>query len=234
MGGDFLRLGLNRHIHIRILPAHTQPMWQSVNKILVMCLVVASFSMGFAYYHTKINPLIVSLAKKRSSQIVVTTINRVVNDYMTDNNIGYDDLADINRGEDGQIKAIFLNTNAINKLKATLALNVQSELEKIKSAEIKIPLGAILDVPFLAGAGPMINIELVPIGCALVDFESSFSSAGINQTKHQIDIIINADFGMILSAGSENISIKANVPTVQTIIIGEVPNGIITPYSYGQ
>ena len=222
-----MRLGLNRHIRIRIFPAHTAVVWRSVNKTLVMCLILLTFSMGFTYYYTQINPLIINAARQRMTQIVTTAINDVINQYMIKTQLSYEDLTVVQRGENGQIQALFMDTKNMNQIKSQLVLEIQDRLEKTKRAQINIPFGAILDIPILSGMGPMIDVEFVPIGYAKADFESSFSSAGINQTKHQIDIVIEASFGMILSAGNENIEIKTSVPVAQTIIVGELPEGVL-------
>ncbi|MBE7026911.1 MAG: sporulation protein YunB [Ruminococcaceae bacterium] len=222
-----MRLGLNKRVRIRIFPAHTVTTWRNINKTLVMCLVILTFSMGFTYYHTQINPLIINTARQRMSQIVTTAINDVVNQYMIKTELSYEDLTIVQRRENGQIQALFMDTKNMNKIKSQLVLEIQKKIEDTKRARINIPFGAILDIPLFSGMGPMIDVEFVPIGYAKADFENSFLGAGINQTKHQIDIVIEASFGMILSAGSENVEIKTSVPVAQTIIVGELPEGVI-------
>ncbi len=222
-----MRLGLNKRVRIRIFPAHTVTLWRNLNKTLVMCLVILTFSMGFTYYHTQINPLVINTARQRMSQIVTTSINDIINQYMITSQLSYEDLTIIQRGENGRIQALFMDTKNMNQIKSQLVLEIQKELEATKRAQINIPFGAILDIPLFSGMGPMIDVEFVPIGYAKADFENSFSSAGINQTKHQIDIVIEASFGIILSAGSENVEIKTSVPVAQTIIVGELPNGVL-------
>ncbi len=222
-----MRLGLNRHIKIRIFPAHSAPMWQNVNKILVLCLVVTTFAMGFTYYYAHMNPLIINLSRQHSSQLITSIINDTINEYMEKNALSYEDLTSVERSDSGQIQALFMNTKALNQTKAQLSAQLTEQIRKVNQTKIEIPLGAVLDIPLMSGIGPMLDVELIPIGYALVDFENSFSSAGINQTKHQIDIVISASFGMILSSGNENIEVKTSVPIAQTIIVGEVPEGFM-------
>lgn len=225
--GIFLRLGLNRGIRIRIFPAHMQPAWKSANKMLATGLILAVFAMGFTYYYTQINPLIVNLAKKHSYALMNTLINKVITRRMEQDGFAYEDFVTVERNENGQIRALFMNTKKINQTKTYIAGEIQKEIDKQDMTHIKLPFGAIFDIPLFSGMGPVLDVRLVPIGYVLTDFENSFSEAGINQTKHQIDIVVNANFGMILSAGSENIEIKTSVPIAQTIIVGEVPKGII-------
>lgn len=207
-----MRLGLNRRARIRIFPAHTAPLWNRLNKALVACLVLVTFSMGVTYYYARIRPMVADLARQRSAQMITVAINKVINEEMEANPVGYDELMQIQTGDDGRIQALYANTKEMNKLKSSIAVKVQEEIMRLDKAEITIPFGALLGSQLFSGMGPMIRVQLVPMGYALVDFESSFFDAGINQTKHQIDIVVNASFGMILATGNNNIEVKTSIP----------------------
>lgn len=226
MGVIFLRLGLNRRVKIRIFPAHSTPFWESAGKMLSFVLVLATFSMGVTYYYAKICPLITSLASKHCTQAITRIVNDVIYEQIESEAFGYEDFATIQRNSDGQVQAMFMNTKQMNKIKSSLAVKLQNEIASAKNTQIKIPLGAILEGYLFAGMGPVLDISLIPVGYALIDFESSFSDAGLNQTKHQIDIVVSADFGLIMASGSESISIKTTVPLAQTIIVGDVPDSV--------
>lgn len=223
-----MRLGLNRRVRIRIFPAHTAPLWNRLNKALVACLVLVTFSMGVTYYYARIRPMVADLARQRSAQMITVAINKVINEEMEANPIGYDELMQIQTGDDGRIQALYANTKEMNKLKSAIAVKVQEEIMRLDKAELTIPLGALLGSQLFSGMGPTIRVQLVPMGYALVDFESSFFDAGINQTKHQIDIVVNASFGMILATGNNNIEVKTSIPVAQTIIVGDVPNSYMS------
>ena len=226
MGVIFLRLGMNRRIKIRIFPAHSTVFFENTSKLLVLLLVLAMFSAGITYYYTKICPLIVNLAKVHCTERITTIVNRVINEEIKNNAFGYEDFATIQKGSDGQIQAMFMNTKQMNTVKSSLAIKLHEKIVSADNTELKIPLGSIIEGYIFSGAGPKINISLVPIGYALIDFESTFSDAGINQTKHQIDIVVDASFGMIMASGNERINIKTTVPLAQTIIVGDVPDSV--------
>lgn len=223
-----MRLGMNRRVKIRIFPAHTAPLWQRMNKALVFALILTTFTMGFTYYYTRIRPMVTDLARQRSAQMITVAINQVINQEMESNPVGYDDLMQIQTGTDGRVQALYANTKEMNKLKASIAVKVQEEIMRLDKADITIPFGALLGSQLFSGMGPMIRVSLVPMGYALVDFENSFSEAGINQTKHQIDIVVNASFGMILATGNQNMEVSTRIPVAQTIIVGDVPNSYMS------
>lgn len=215
---------MNRRIKIRILPPHSVSIFTSLNKLLVFLLIISSFAMGVAYYYTKLCPLITNVAAKMCSQNITRMVNDVIHNEVEQHAFTYEDFATIQRNESGKISAMFMNTKQINSVKSSLAVKLQDTIASADKMQIKIPLGAILEGYILSDFGPTVDVSLNPIGYALIDFESSFSEAGINQTKHQIDIIISADFGVVMGSGSESISIKTTVPVAQTIIVGDVPD----------
>ena len=59
-------------------------------------------------------------------------------------------------------------------------------------------------------------------------FEDEFISAGINQTKHKISIIIILNIEIILTNKSSVTSVKSEVPVSETLIIGDIPNVYIS------
>ncbi len=179
--------------------------------------------MGFTYYYARIRPMVADLARQRSAQMITVAINKVINEEMEANPVGYDELMQIQTGDDGRIQALYANTKEMNKLKSTIAVKVQEEIMRLDKAEVTIPFGALLGSQLFSGMGPMIRVQLVPMGYALVDFESSFFDAGINQTKHQIDIVVNASFGMILATGNNNIEVKRASLLRRRLLSGTFP-----------
>lgn len=219
-----MRLGMNRRIKIRIFPAYTAPIWKQLNKTLALFLVVMTFAMGVAYYYTRICPIVTNIAKQRSMQIINLAMEEVIEEKIAQYGSEYEQYVNIEKGEDGQIRALYMNTREMNRIKSAISTGIQQKIESMGAVTIRVPLGAVLDTQVFAGVGPMIHINLVPIGYALVDFESDFTAAGINQTKHKIDVVIDASFGMILSTGNDNIEVKTSVPLAQTVIVGAVPD----------
>lgn len=218
-----MRLGLDRRVKIRIFPAHSAPFFNNLSRFFVFFLVFTIVFMGIAYYYARICPLIAELARHHCTQQITSIINKTVADEIESGGFCYEDFSTIQRGESGEVRAIFMNTGKINKLKATLAVKLQEKIASQDKVKVKIPLGAILEGYIFAGVGPYVELSLVPTGYALIDFESSFFDAGINQTKHQLDITVSADFGIIMAGGGEAVNVTTKVPVAQTIIVGDVP-----------
>jgi len=80
-----------------------------------------------------------------------------------------------------------------------------------------------LGLDTLAQFGPHFSFSLAPIGNALVDYESSFTAVGINQTHFAVWLTVESTVRIINPVQSSEIIVNRTVSLVDTIISGEVP-----------
>ena len=79
-------------------------------------------------------------------------------------------------------------------------------------------------IDLLSGIGPIIHIEVVPLGQATAAFGSEFTSAGINQTRHSITMQVSATVTIILPRESIETEVTTHVDVAETVIVGVVPD----------
>ena len=220
-----MRLGKRNRIRLRIFPRTARLNLRQANRWLVFLTVVMIIStVGFSAY-AKLTPIIASLAESKAAQIATIAMNEAINKCMTDNEIQYDDLVILQKNANGQITAVSTNVALTNRIKSQLALDVQERIAAIDESDVEVPLGSVFGSDLLEGIGPRIAVKLIPSGFAAVDFVDSFTSVGINQTKHEVAIEITVKMSMLLPSGSKNVEVVTHVPVAQTVIVGEVPQG---------
>ena len=76
---------------------------------------------------------------------------------------------------------------------------------------IEIPLGAFTGIEALAGFGPPVAIELIPVAVVTCRFASDFGSAGINQTRHSVYLEVTAEISVVLPGRKTNFSTSSEV-----------------------
>ena len=81
-----------------------------------------------------------------------------------------------------------------------------------------------LGLDTLAQFGPHFSFSLAPIGNALVDYESSFTAVGINQTHFSVWLTVESTVRIINPVHSSEIIVTRNVSLVDTVISGVVPD----------
>ena len=83
--------------------------------------------------------------------------------------------------------------------------------------------GSITGSRYLSGAGPRIEIKILPQGSVTTDFKSEFESAGINQTIHRIYLDVACKVTIVTTYDSIEADIVNQVLMTESVIVGEIP-----------
>jgi len=178
----------------------------------------------YKYIDKNIKPTIVAVSEVQARQVAIKTINDTIKNKIG-NNIKYTDLVSVSYDKEGRITMMQANTMLMNMIASEVALDVQDQLVEISESNIKLPLNNVFDIHIIKL--PSIKVRIIPQGAIDVDFATEFESAGINQTRHKIYIVVNTDIKMILPLTAEDIKVTTNIPIAETIIVGDVPETFV-------
>ena len=135
----------------------------------------------------------------------------------------YDDLFTVVKDSDDDVSMVQANSPEINLISREIANLAQANLDALGSQEISVPAGTFTGLALLMGMGPEVTISVIPIGSALCDFVSYFTSAGINQTLHKIYINVHAVISIVTPIDEPTITVTAEVLVAENLIVGDVP-----------
>ena len=159
-----------------------------------------------------LSPYLVSIAREELQSMFNKICNEAVLEYFE--NEAETDLFRIERQANGELQGIITDTKSMNRLKSSLNLKIQSELDKIDEIRVGIPL---------FGERFKISVHLMGVTALETDYVSEFESVGINQTKISVDTVISAS-GNLLAIGRKNpVTVKTSVPVLMTVVVGKVP-----------
>ena len=74
------------------------------------------------------------------------------------------------------------------------------------------------------GRGPNIPVQIIVLTSSRVEFNNSIVTAGINQTKHQINLEVIVDIDILVPWGTENAQVVTEILIADTIVVGQVPD----------
>ena len=191
---------------------------------LYLLIILILILLSVVLIDAQVGPIVREYAYNRAVYLATSTVNDAVNEVITDSGISYQDLIHLMTDDSGAISALVSNSVAINNLKTTIITNVLDRLERLENTRLRIPLGSITGFDILSGAGPVMNLSVVPLGSASASFGSSFQAAGINQTLHKIYLSVMAQVTIILPGKSIDAQIEVQVDVAETIIVGTVPD----------
>lgn len=178
---------------------------------------------SFAYVFCVVNPIVVETTQFAIFSLSTSAVSDAVYDVLSEENITYNDLVDVEYDNDGNVVLIELQTVKLNLIARKFYQVAQIYLDKMGENGVDVALGAFTGLPFLTGIGPKVNIKLVSIGAMTSQFESVFLSSGINQTLHKVYINLYASVSMLLPAYSATIDSVTEMLVAESVIVGKVP-----------
>ena len=200
--------------------------WRKQNRNLrgLWVLLTVFVGVGLALlfivqFNARLRPILLELACTQTSNRITAAIDGAVAEQA----VTYTDLVTLERSESGDIVALTSNMAHANILRAQLLDTALTALDGLETMEMEIPLGTILDWDLLSGLGPDINVRVLYTGTASAEFENEFTTAGINQTRHQIFFKVDAEIAVLLPGRQCRTTVSTRVCVAETIIVGKVP-----------
>ena len=170
-----------------------------------------------------IRPVVVSVTENEAKIRSVNMFNAAVLQETENNAVTYGDLVTVARDSDGKVQSITADMVKMNRLKASIVSDIQTGINKEDNSSLGIPLGTILGGTLFHGWGPNVRFHMTLAGNITADFKSTFESAGINQTRHQIYINIHASVYSFLPGFDSTTDVDTSMLVAETVIVGAVP-----------
>lgn len=195
-----------------------------LRKIVAVCLIaiIIIISVAMWVYWKSMTPAILDIAQTRLKAETTHAINEAVNMVMADS-YAYSDFVTIEKDDNNEVCLIYANSAMVNALARDMALSSQTKINSLKSFDVNIPIGTLSGIPLLGEKGPMVNIEVSPIGTVNCTFTSTFETAGINQTLHRIYINVESVVDLIMPTAHTEVSTSTPILLCESVIIGKVP-----------
>ena len=156
----------------------------------------------------------------RVRRIVVAAVN----DAVRSGQIDYHALIDFEKDEEGHVTALRSNMSEFNRLQVQIADDILERLSEVSSSELSIPVGTLTGSSLLAGRGPSIHVRMQAVGSAKASLRNAFTSAGINQTRHQVLLDVSVTMSILLPGFITDAQVTSEIAVAETVIVGGVPN----------
>lgn len=188
--------------------------------ILLLLILLAAFFLLRSRYREVISELAQTQVKNSTSDLT----NDAIAKQIAEGVIQYDRIVYFEKDLEGRITALKTNIGEVNRLKTDILNIINDEILALDTADIGIPLGSLFLPELLSGKGPAVPVHILAIRNSDATFTSHFSQAGINQTLHQLIMVVNVDVAVLVLGRTESFAINSEVVVAETVIIGDVPN----------
>ena len=195
---------------------------KKVRRLSFFLIPLAVLAGLFILFTRNLSPILISMAEARARQLAVEAMNRAIAEVM-DSSVTYTDLMRVSHDSSGRVSMLEANATLMNEIASAAALTAQSKLDTLADEGVGLPLFAALGIDLFSGAGPIIRVSITPVGAVSTRFVTSFESAGINQTRHEISLEASVVMRIVIPAGADSVSVSTYVPIAESIIVGSVP-----------
>lgn len=188
---------------------------------------------AFFYFQRNVTKVLVEIGEATMRASTTVAINDAVY-YTLSDGARYEDLISVVRNDAGDIVAVSSNALKINKIARDTASVSQANLKNLSLNGIPVPLGALTGVEALAGFGPRIRIDIIPVSSVTCAFTSEFESVGINQTKHSVYLNVVADVSIVTPNRTQKFAVKTDVLVCENVLVGRVPETYLQTDVFGK
>jgi sporulation protein YunB len=157
---------------------------------------------------------------------VINNANKIISEVIEAEfkDVKYQDLISYESNKNGDIILMQANVQKINDISSKVSLNINNKLEQIDGLKVRVPILKALGFDILAGIGPDFMVKVIPVGFMQPpQLNDSFESAGINQTRHKIYLMLDLKMKLLVPFSREITHVKAQLPVIEATILGKVP-----------
>lgn len=202
-------------------------------KWIILAAVLAAVIGVFVFFHKNVAGMLYSLSEATVRAAATEAVNDAVSQTLRWNNVDYNKLVTVTRGEDNRVLSLEADAQSVNLLARQTVTLSMANLSEACGEGVKVPIGVFTGIEFLAGFGPRVTFQIIPIGSVSCDFRSSFDTAGLNQTLHSIYMDVTAAVSVVMPSKTEEISVVTQVLICESVIVGEIPDAYLKGDIFG-
>lgn len=169
-----------------------------------------------------LRPVLAAAARYQVRSQVTAAVEQWAARDLQERGVDYSDFMTITRNETGEITALSADMARLNLLRAELSAHLLERLED-SQLELTVPVGSLLPLEPTWARGPELHLRALALGTASAEFESEFTSAGINQTRHRLWLELSVPVTVLLPGGGEELTVDSRLCVAETVIVGRVP-----------
>lgn len=194
------------------------------NRLRSILAIVLLLTVGMTLlFRLRLAPLAEQLVATQVDNQASDAINAAIDEQIASGEIDYARMITVETDAAGNVTALRTNIGEINHLKTNVLKRIDERLENLSMEELGVPMGSVVLPELLSGRGPEIPVRVLAVRTSDAVFRSSFTSAGINQTKHSIIIDIHVVITILTWTGTQEVAVDSAVVAAETVIVGTVP-----------
>lgn len=190
--------------------------------LFISSAVFLLFAVTAAVYVRRVST---DIATANVRDVITARVNDAIMQTLSEGNYEGDYFVTFQKADSGEVTAISSNMARINSFTSHVLDKILADDDDDDNAiTVAIPIGNLTGATLLMGRGPKLPVKIMVLSSSAVEFSNSVVTAGINQTKHQIDLNVTVDMKLLLPWETKTDTVETHALIADTVIVGKVPD----------
>ena len=189
---------------------------------VIAALLLAGLVIHFV--NGQLRPILETVAANQATNLMTRAIDAAVDDCLTESGMSYGDFVSVVTDGAGRVTSLSGNTAAASRFRRQVTKAVIAAIQGLDEKDLGVPLGNLTGQLLLSGVGPSVRVRVYSVGSVTAEYVNSFTAAGVNQTHHQIDLVVNATVNLFLPGEVLPVAVHSAACVAETVIVGEAPD----------
>lgn len=209
-----------------LFPGRAPLMTPDQRGAVILFLIVAGLLALLVKASVFLKDLSGEMALSDASDMVTLAINDTINRKMSEGQYDYDYFVSLEKDSAGNITAIKTNMARVNAFSSEVLSDVVQSADS-GELDVQIPVGNLLGMNVTLGRGPKIPVDIIMLTSSHAEFKNDLTSAGINQTKHQMVLEVVVDIDILVPWETLSTQVVTDTLIAETVIVGKVPQTFV-------
>lgn len=205
-------------------PVWTRPSRSIHPVFLTLAVGILVAASVIALLESRLRPVVAEIASAQAQNTMTAVVEGAVTADLAARQVSYGDFVAIQRDERGAITALTTDMARMNLLRAELTATILNTLKEVDVSNIQVPLGSLFNLEPTWAQGPALKARAMTVGTVQTEFESQFTSAGVNQTLHRIWMEVSVPMTLLLPGEEVETTLHTKLCVAETVIVGQVPD----------
>lgn len=188
--------------------------------LFISSAVFLLFAVTAAVYVCRVST---DIATANARDVITARVNDAIMQTLSEGNYEGDYFVTFQKADSGEITAISSNMARINSFTSHVLDKILAD-DDDNAITVEIPIGNLTGATLLMGRGSKLPVKIMVLSSSAVEFSNSVVTAGINQTKHQIDLNVTVDMKLLLPWETKTDTVETHALIADTVIVGKVPD----------
>lgn len=199
-------------------------MWLDSDRMRWWFVLILFFACGMTalyWFEQSVKPVMKSYAKTELKKISQEAVTKGIKGIADRQDIHQ--LMRVEKDKQGKITMLAIDSRLQAKMYSQVSERISKVMSQLRSHDIYLSTGQLLQSNLLADIGPKIPMQIYPKGATQISLIPRLQAAGINTVMISLHLRIKNEMGLLVPYAKDSTMVTVEYPLGEMLMVGEVP-----------